>query len=104
MEAAKQELGGHSHSVSSVAWPAAETIVSGSWDNTVCPVSSLTRMSRACDAVHGAHEQPLQAWVTFDLLPGICGSDCESQAADRRAAAQVSLHDGLMAYATCAWV
>ncbi len=36
VEASKQELGGHSQSVSSVAWPAAETIVSGSWDNTVC--------------------------------------------------------------------
>ena len=35
VEASKQELDGHSQSVSSLAWPAAETIVSGSWDNTV---------------------------------------------------------------------
>lgn len=34
-EASKQQLSGHSQAVSSVVWPAPETIVSGGWDNTV---------------------------------------------------------------------
>ena len=34
-EASKQQLSGHSQAVSSVVWPASETIVSGGWDNTV---------------------------------------------------------------------
>ena len=38
-EASKQELGGHSQAVSSVAWPSAETIFSGSWDNSVSAAS-----------------------------------------------------------------
>ena len=66
VEAAKQELGGHSQSVSSVAWPAAETIVSGSWDNTVCPVSWLTCTSLAEDAVHGQNEQLLLDWASLE--------------------------------------
>ena len=43
VEASKQELTGHSQSVSSVVWPTAETIVSGSWDNSVsaAPVSNF---------------------------------------------------------------
>ncbi|CAK0736467.1 hypothetical protein CVIRNUC_000750 [Coccomyxa viridis] len=35
VEASKQELSGHSQAVSSVAWPSPETILSGSWDNSV---------------------------------------------------------------------
>lgn len=34
-EASKQQLSGHSQAVSSVVWPAPDTIVSGGWDNTV---------------------------------------------------------------------
>ena len=52
VEASQQELTGHSQSVSSVVWPTAETIVSGSWDNTVCAASvSNALASLSLDAV-----------------------------------------------------
>ena len=52
VEASKQELTGHSQSVSSVTWPTAETIVSGSWDNTVSAASvSSPLVSLSLDAV-----------------------------------------------------
>jgi hypothetical protein len=33
----RQELSGHSQCASSVAWPTADTIISGSWDHSVSP-------------------------------------------------------------------
>jgi len=52
VEASKQELTGHSQSVSSVVWPTAETIVSGSWDNSV----SAAPVKLSLDAVQRVTE------------------------------------------------
>ena len=55
VEASKQELSGHSQAVSSVAWPSPETILSGSWDNSV---STPLLLSQAQAHAHPCLKRP----------------------------------------------